>query len=179
MAQVAAAKQRRNKVDFAIVVASVSAWSLAVFAGVSWLFALFSLKAALVAAGLSACAFFEFRGVAGLKRMDLRAPARLAWNQFGLAVLIAAYCVWSALSAWYGPNPYAQAVATTPELGDMLEPFEDVMRQITVGVYALVLVLSVCIQASTIVYYRSRRKIIAAYLKETPGWIVELDRQNR
>ena len=175
LAQRSAAKRRRGKVDRAVVVATVSAWSLAVFAALSWPFGLFSLKGAFIAAGLSACAWFEFRGRNGLRRLEVGAPARLAWNQLGLAGVISVYCVWSAYAAWTGPSAYAQAIERTPELAEMLEPFAGVIRQVTVGAYGLVLVLTLMVQAGVIGYYRSRRKFVEAYLSETPGWVLALE----
>lgn len=176
LAQRDAAKERRKKIDRAIVVSTISAWSLAVFAALSLPFALFGLKAAFIAAGLGVCAFFEFRGRSGLKQLDVEAPARLGWNQFALALVIAGYCVWSAYDAWFGPSPYAEAIATTPELENVLQPLDGLIRQVTTGAYVVVGVLTLFVQAATVSYYRSRRKFIEKYLSETPAWVLQLDR---
>lgn len=158
-------------------VATYSAWSFAVFAALSLPFALFSLKGLFIAAGLVLGAVFEFRGRHALQRLDPVAPRRLALNQLVFAGVIAVYCVWSAATAWFGPSPYAAAIAATPEISDMIAPFADLIQQVTVAAYGLVLFVGLTYQAFLIRYYFTRQKPLQNYLSNTPAWVLELHRK--
>ena len=173
----AAARVAYRPIRRAIGVAAFSAWSLAVFAGLSLPFALFSLKGVFIATGLTWCAVFEFRGGAALRRLDPAAPRRLALNQAVFTGFIAGYCVWSAVSIWFGPSPYEAAVAANPEIGELLEPIADVIRQITVAAYGIVLFVGLIYQACMIRYYLTRRRHLQRYLDDTPAWVLELHRR--
>ncbi|MEM7624040.1 MAG: hypothetical protein AAF333_00275 [Planctomycetota bacterium] len=175
-AQFAAAREAYRPLRRALRVVTFSAWSLAVFAGLSLPFALFSFKGLFIATGLTVCAVFEFRGRRALRRLDPTAPGKLALNQLVFTGFIAVYCLWSAATAWFGPSPYAAAIAANPEIGEMLEPFADTIRHVTVAAYGIVLFVGVVYQALVIRYYLTRRKPLERYLNQTPAWVLELHR---
>ncbi len=172
--QLADAARLRRPLDRAARVATVSAWSLAVFAALSLPFAFFSLKGLAVAAGLIYVAVGEFRGRAALRRVDPRAPVLLARNQAALAAVLTVYCVWCMVDARTGPSLYEQAVADTPELAAVLEPMQDSIRDITFYAYGLILAVGLVVQALVIRYYLSRRRPLDAYLQNTPEWVRDL-----
>jgi len=170
------AKKRRRKIDRTIDMAAVSAWSLAIFAALSLPFAFSSFKAAFITAGLALCAYFEFRGRAGLKRLELRAPSLLARNQAALAGIIAMYCGGSVYDAWFGDSIFTSIIQQAPEVAELLEPYETLIRQVTAGTYAVVAFITLIVQAFVIRYYASRRRLIEQYIAETPAWVLQLDK---
>ena len=176
-AQLAVARLARKPIDRALRVIGFSAWTLGIFAALSVPFAITGLRAAFVAVVLVVCAYFEFRGRDEFKRLDPAAITTLATNQAALGVGLVVYCLWSAAAAWWGPDPYAQAVERTPEIAEIMGDIGGMMRQLMVGFYGVVLVLGVAYQIAMVAYYRSRRKPLERYLDETPAWILALDKR--
>ncbi|MEM1027179.1 MAG: hypothetical protein AAGJ38_03765 [Planctomycetota bacterium] len=171
-AQLAAAQIAYGPIRRALRVVAFSAWTLALFAVLSLPFAFFSAKGAYAAACLIGTAVFEFRGRAALRRLDTRGVTILTRNQIVLTGLMSVYCLWSMATAWFGPDRYAQAVERYPELGELLAPYSDLFRQLTVAVYAIVLVVGWLVQALVIRYYATRRRHVEQYLAQTPEWIL-------
>ncbi|MBB6431206.1 hypothetical protein HNQ40_003012 [Algisphaera agarilytica] len=150
--------------------------TLALAALVSLSFALFSFKGLVAAVGLSAAAWFEFRGYAKLRRLDPQGVTILTRNQVGLTVLIVGYCLWCLADAWFGPDPYEKVVSLRPELAQPLEPYAGIFRQMVVMIYVIVLAVSLPVQALVIRYYATRRGNFRAYLDQTPGWVLRWNR---
>ncbi|MEO1236680.1 MAG: hypothetical protein AAFX76_07830 [Planctomycetota bacterium] len=173
-AQLAAAKLAHAPIRRAVRVATFSAVTLAVFAVLSLPFAVFGWRAAFVAACLAACTVFEFRGRNALRRLDPAGPRVLTFNQIGLTAGLTVYCLWSAHAAWFGPDLYAEAVARNPEIADLLEPYRDLFRQLTVAFYGVVLVVGLAFQAAVIAYYHTRRHSLRRLLDDTPAWARDL-----
>lgn len=178
-AQLAAAHLAYAPIRRAMRVAMFSASTLALFAVLSMPFALFSLKGAFAALGLAVTAVFEFRGRAALGRLEVSGVQTLVWNQIALTGLMTVYCLWSIAGAWFGPDQYAQIIARNPELGDLLAPYADLFRQMTVGIYGIVLIVGLLVQALVIRYYATRRRHVEKYLAQTPAWILAWNRAKR
>lgn len=168
------ARKAHRPIARAVRVASISAWSLAVFAVLNAPFAPFSGRAAFAAIALGIVAFFEFRGRNALARFDPAGPRILTRNQLALTALLLIYCAWSAALAWYGPSPYAETAAQSPEVADLLAPYEDLIRQIMVGAYAIVALVGVAFQALIIRYYHTRTGKLQTFLEQTPTWAFTL-----
>src|SRR5262245_5723658 len=109
--ELALAAERAIPVRKAVRVASFNAWVTGIIAALSLPFAIFSLSGFLVAAGLCAVAYNEFRGRRRLLEFDPSAASLLAWNQVGFLTLIVVYCVWSMYSGLTGGGMFAKELA--------------------------------------------------------------------
>jgi hypothetical protein len=172
------AKTRRKKIDRAIAVASFNGWSIGIFAALSALFLPLSLSllGVLVTLGLGAVAYHEFKGRRMLRALDVRGPRLLGFNQIGFGVVIVGYCVWNLAVELGGPGAYAQTIQEHPELGEILGSTEGLYRMAVVLVYGTVIVLTIPYQALMAWYYFSRSKHLETYIRQTPGWVTDLER---
>ncbi len=163
------ANERLNKrILGAAKVATVNAWTLAVFGGLSVMAGVFSPTGLVVGAGLLAVAWNEFRGRGLLRKLDLEGPRVLAWNQIALAGGVLVYCAWSSYQAW---------------AGDELAQFEDVLgvsaeeiARLAILVYAIVFLVTAVVLGFTARYHFVRERRLEQYLGETPEWVVDIQR---
>ena len=183
--QLAQANQRAAKLRKAGGVALFNAVTVGIFAGASLLFALVSplfgewdLLALAMGLGFAAVAWNEFRGRKLIRGFDPRGPGVLGWNQLGLMGLLIGYCAWQIAKAWFGPNPYAEAIERGPMLASTLGPLGDLYKTLTIVVYGAVIAGTVLFQGLNALYYFTRRKHLVAYLDETPPWVVQLQRHS-
>lgn len=174
--QIAQAQQRRKKISRATKIASFNAWSFAVLAGFSLLFALFSLGSLIAAAVLAGLAWNEFRGRRQLQLLDQRGPATLGINQIVCCIAVVLYCGFKITTALTGPGPYAQSMEQSPEIAAMLEPMQELLKTATISAYVLILIVGVAVQGATAWFYFSRKRWLDDYLQQTPGWVVDLQR---
>jgi hypothetical protein len=177
--QVADANVRARKIRSAAGVAKFNAWSTAIVAVLAAPFAFTSLSGLFVAVGLSIVAFNEFRGRRLLLNFDPRGPTLLGWIQIGFLALIVVYCVWMLVTGLTGSSSFAAELQANPELREVLgsgEELDQIYKLVVVAVYGSVIVLSVIYQGANAYYYFSRRKYLSAYLRDTPGWVVDLQR---
>lgn len=177
--ELAQANLRAKKVRRAASVAAFNGWAAGIFAVLSAPFAMFSIAGFLITTGLALIAANEFRGRRGLLRFDPDASSVLGWNQIALGGLIVLYSAWMLYTNLSAGGPFAGELEAHPELTsalDSLEGFDDLFAMIVLAVYGSVIVLSVVFQGGNAYYYFSRREYVEAYLKETPDWVVELQR---
>ncbi len=154
-------------------VASFNGWTFAIFAGLSILFGLFSLTGLLMGVGLGVIARNEFVGRKRLRALD-PAGLDLLWrNQVGLMVLIVVYCLWSMYSVTRAPDP--QMAELTELLG---EGTGELVQSLTVTVYAVVIGATVIFQGLNARYYHARVAKIEEYLRETPPWVIDLQKSS-
>jgi hypothetical protein len=166
--ELALANARAQKILAATKVATFNGWTIGAFAAITLLFALFSLTALVIGVALAIVARNEFRGRGLLRRFDARGPQLLGWNQVGFMTLIIAYSVWSIYGALTNPLPQLE------ELEAVLGTTEDLITNLTVAVYAVVIVLTLLFQGLNARYYFARIKLVQEYLEETPAWIIDL-----
>ena len=174
--QLAAAKAAGKRIARAVTVAQFDGWSVGAFAALTLLFGFTSVSGILIAAGMGAVAFLELRGAARIRQLQPEAARVLGFNQLALGGLLIAYAAWQIFSHLTGTGEYAQLAASDPQLGQMLAPVEDLTRLIVVGVYAGVIVASLVAQGGLAMFYFSRVKHIRAYVRQTPEWIVNLQK---
>ena len=180
--ELTAAARRGAPIRRAARVASFNAWSSAIFAALSAPFALFSLAGLLVFAALAAVAWNEFRGRRRLLDFDPAGPSILGWNQLGLLAMIAVYCLWALYSNLWGGGSMEAQLRTNPQLSaaiGSMQGFDDLYRTIVILLYGSVIALSIVFQGANALYYFSRRKYVEAYLRETPAWVIDLERATR
>ena len=159
--------------------AAFNGWTIGVIAALSAQFALFSVAGMLTTAGLYVLAFIEFRGRRRLLQYDPSGATLLGWNQIGLLTLILAYCLWQLWTGLNGPSSLAAELQAQPELGDALGSLEEVdslYKDVVIAFYGTVIALSVIVQGVNAFYYFTRRKHVVACVRESPEWVLDLER---
>ncbi len=177
--EIAAAHDRARKIRKAAGVANFNGWVTGFFAVTSIPFAFFSLISFIVMAGLSIVTYNEFMGRKRLLRFDPKAAAFLGWNQIGFLALIICYCLWMLVAGLMSEGPFAAELEAKPELRevfDSVDGFDVLYKMIIAAVYGLVIFLSVIFQGFNAFYYFTRRKFLDAYVRETPDWVINLQR---
>ena len=179
--ELARARERSTTVRKAARVASFNGWVTAIIAAFSALFTIlfFSMVGLLVTLGLALVAYNEFRGRKRLLAFDPSGATLLGRNQLGLLTLILVYCVWALYSGLYGANTVEAQLRANPDLSSAIgsvEGFDALYRLIVVALYGSVIVLSILFQGANAIYYFTRRRHVERYLRETPEWVVKLQR---
>ena len=170
------ARKRFRKIRRAVGVAMFNGWTIGLFAALSLVIGLFSLTSLLIGMALGVVAYNELNGAKMLRRLDTRAPGRLALGQLGLCGVLIAYALWSIYSLQTGPSPYEAALAAGGQATAIVGSIEQFEKMITFAVYGGLIVGSLLFQGGTAWYYFSRAKHIRAYATQTPAWIIELER---
>lgn len=152
-------------------VAAFNGWSIGAFAAITLLFGLFSLTTLVLGAGMAVVARNEFRGRAAILRSDPAGPELLWRNQIGFMGLLIAYCLWSIYWTVAGPDP--QIAELTELLGAGMD---ELVRSLTITVYVAVIAATALFQGLNARYYFRRIELIKAYLRDTPDWVLELQR---
>ena len=175
----AAATERGKPIRRAGRVATFNAWTTAILAALSAPFAVFSLAGLLVFAALAAIAWNEFRGRRRLLELDPAGASILGRNQLGLLAMIIIYCMWALYSNLWGGGSIEAELRANPQLGAAIgsvQGFDELYRTIVVVLYGSVIALSAVFQGANALYYFSRRKYVARYVRETPAWVIDLKR---
>jgi hypothetical protein len=170
------AHQRARKIRRAVQVALFNGWTVGVFAVISLLSGILSLTGLVLGGALAIVAYNEFNGAKLLRRLDLRAPRRLAWNQLGLCCVIIAYSVWGLYTGLSGPSPYGSALPAAGQAAPILKSIEHLQTTITLAVYGSLIFGSIILQGGTAWYYLTRTRHIQAYASQTPQWVIDLQR---
>ncbi len=173
------AQERARPIRRAARVASFNAWATGILAALSAPFALFSVTGLLVTVGLAAVAYNEFRGRRHLLAFDPAGANILGWNQLGLLTMIIVYCLWMIYTGLTGADSFATELRAIPDFEAALgspDQFGDLYRVMVFAVYGTVIVLSLVFQGLNALYYFTRRKYVEAYVRETPPWVVDLQR---
>lgn len=182
--QLANAKLRAKKVRKAGIVAMVNGYTLAVFSGGSFLFAAVSamfgeldIIGLVMGVGLALVAWNEFRGRASLLRFELRGCRMLGWNQLGLMAMVIAYAAWMLSKALWGANPYEEAMAQEAALAGTFGSIGQLYKTLSLALYGGLIVGTLIFQGLNSLYYFTRRKHVEAHLRETPEWVMDLQRR--
>ena len=173
-AQIENARVRGRKIRRAATVAAVDAWCSAVFAVLTLLSAIFSPIC--LAFGLAFCvtAFNSFRGLRRLRRIDASAPRLLALNQILLAAIVITYALYSIWSIW--PGHGGSASPADDEMKQLPEEYQHIIRDAEFGLYISLLAGTIAAQGAAAWYYITRKKYLITYLRETPQWVIDLQR---
>ncbi len=170
--QINAACRSARSITRASGVATFSGWSMAAFALVSALPALFgSLGAIVPAAVLGGIAWNEIRGAGMLRRFDPAGPRRLAINQVVLAAFIVVY----SLVQLYLSTTASPLEAYGGSTGDAQvdELVTSMTRTVSYGLYGSMAVLGILIPGLTAWYYHSRGPKLRRFAQANPAWVVE------
>ena len=79
-------------------------------------------------------------------------------------------------SSTNGTGEYAALAASDPQLGQMLQPVEDLTRSITYAIYAGLIAVAVFAQGGLSLYYFTRGKYVRAYVAQTPEWVLAVQK---
>ncbi len=183
------AEASARRFAFAPKLATWNGASMLLGAAVSLLLGLFDHGLLLSAAVLGACGYVELAHGKKLREYDPRAPLRLALNQLVLLVLVVGYAALKLRAALSGQSSLTAELAEHPELADMLSQVDDpnivqaldsmgeMYRWGVVAVYSGLIGVALLLQGGVAAYYLSRRKHLAAFLANTPPWVIEFLRR--
>lgn len=167
-----AGRRRMKKVRRAASVAVLSGWTLAIFGAMTLLGVVFGSLTSLVLGGLLiGLGVNEIRGGNEIRRLHLRGPRRLGWNQIALAVVIGVYAGWKLLVVATG-DPLEAYGGSTGD-ADMDEMLTGLTTSISYALYGGVLVVGTLVPILTARYYFSRARHIRAMVDATPDWVVQ------
>ena len=152
-------------------VAGFNGWTIGFFAVVSILFGIFSLSGFVVGVGLAVVTRNEFVGRTRIRGLDLGGLELLWRNQVGFLALIIGYCFWSMYATVAFPD------AQMTEVMDLLgEGMGEMVQQLTLIVYGAVIVATAIFQGLNARYYFIRVARMRDYLRDTPEWVIDLQR---
>jgi hypothetical protein len=165
------ARQRARGFMKAARTATFNIWTIGSFGAITLLFGLFSLTALVLGIGMAVVTWNEYRGRTMLRRFDPAGPRLLGRNQLGLMALIVVYAVWSMVQTRAHPDP---ELAQMDQIlgGDT----SGLVAQLTMIVYLGVIAVTVIFQGLMARYYFRRIPMVEAYLRDTPGWVLDLQR---
>lgn len=173
IAEIELGRRHARNVRRAAAVASISGWTLAVFALSSLPMGFFGDWPALgIGLALAGVAFNELKGADQLRQFDVRAPKRLAYGQLFLGIAIAGYAAWK----WYAQSrrsPLAAYGGSTgsAEVDAMLVDITDSVTPIIWGSVAFLGLLTCWLTAA---YYASKSKTVRVFRERTPPWVIEV-----
>ena len=163
------------KVRRTISIASLNAWSFAVFAAASTVLlfgSTFTIAGVGITFALFAVSYNEFRGKKMLGELKPGGCDVLGWNQLGLLAALSVYCVWSIIWGFLYPSPLSEILTEHPEI---LEPYSEIERRdiremfdilddmwagIIAAVYGGVILGTLIYQGGNAWYYFTRRKYV-------------------
>jgi hypothetical protein len=169
--ELADARAAGRSIRRAVIFANIDAAALFAASAISLLIGLLSPTSFIVGLALAVIASLEMRGASQLKRLDESAPRRLAWNQLALGTFLALYSIWRIYHGLHGPTGYEEITQLDPRLGQSIE---DMSRSFTVATYACLILVAIFAQGGAALYYFTRAKHIRSYLRQTPGWILQM-----
>ena len=168
--ELATAMHRAAKILGAAKVAAFTGWTVMVCGLLTLLLTLFSPTGVLLGGALLMVAWNELEGRKQIQRFHEGGPRRLARNQLWLLAVIAVYCLWSIYQARFYPAPGLS------EMEELLDLGEGFVAGATTAAYALVLAVATAFQLGMYRYHAARIGLLEEYVRETPAWIVEIQR---
>ena len=160
----------------AVSYARFDGWSVAVFAILTGGCGITSPTTLILGVGMGAVAWYELRQASRVASADRSAPKRLALNLLALSALLVGYAVvrlFQGIDAGELAMIRGQLAAADPAMADMVESMATLISRL---VYGTLIVVSICLQGGTALFYHSRRKAVEAYLRGTPEWVRTINR---
>jgi hypothetical protein len=174
--QIGQARIRGKTIRRCASIANGSAWTIAIFGALSFLTGIGSIPAMVLGVGMCVLAHFEFQGAKGIRKLHPEAAWHLARNQLILGAALLLYAGVSLIMALSGPSELQKAVGNDPQLTQMLGNFTELERTGYIVFYGIVGFAAIVGCGGTALYYVRRKPHIERYLRETPPWIIELER---
>jgi hypothetical protein len=155
----------------AVLYARFDGWTIGVFAALTVVCGISSPTTLLLGGGMGIIAWFELRQATRLAMGDVDASRRLALNQVALAGLLIAYAIWQ----MFRGADNAELDMIRSQLGGadpaMAEMIESIARVLPIVVYGTLIIVAVCVQGGTALFYRSRGKAVDAFVRKSPEWV--------
>jgi hypothetical protein len=174
--ELAEARKSLRKVGRAISVARFDGWTIAIFAGLTFLMGVTDLGNILMALGLGAVAYFELTGASRLRRLDGSAIRMLGFNQFGMAALLTLYALWRIHVELSGGGMITTMIQSDPMDAQVLGPWQNFGHSLVIAFYGAVIAVAILGMGGMAWFYFSRRKYLEAYLTHTPQWIIAMQK---
>jgi hypothetical protein len=174
--QLANANVALRKVQRAVSIARFDGWTVAIFAALTALFGITDPVTLLIALVMACMGVIELHGARRLQRLDARAARTLGLNQLALGALVILYALAHVYAELSGPGVYDSLAAADPQLSQMLQPVKNLTHSIALAAYTSLILVAFVAQGGLARFYFSRRKLIDAYLLQTPPWITAVQR---
>jgi hypothetical protein len=173
------AAERSKKIRRAASVATLDGSIMALFTAVCLASAIFDFwSGILLGIALGIVTINSFRGAAGIRRFDPSAARLLTFNQFFLAFSVIVYAAIALYLATRTPLLADPQLKQIKELDPtMAANIQSLTDLVTKTLYIGLIVGTAIAQGLTAWYYWSRKKMIEDYLEQTPGWAVDLQKQ--
>ncbi len=173
--QLQVARFTMRKIRRAVAMAWFDGVTIGVFGLLTLIFGLTDPTSLLLGGGMMAVAIVELTAASRLKRLDATAARTLAWNQVALGSMLLIYAIWQLFHIDTAAT-YAELTKTDPELRQMLEPVEGLTTLVMQCVYGALIVVAIFGQGGMALYYHFRRRSVESYTKQTPEWILTMQR---
>lgn len=168
------ARESGRRIRRAVSAALFDAWSIGIFAALTFLLSLGSVWGMGMGLLMGVIACVEFREAQRLRRLDASALRRLALNQLALAALLIVYAVWNLLDPGIESALRRALPADDPQIRSLVGSIEQLVRIISTLVYGTLILVAVAVQGSMAAYYLSRSKYVREHLRRTPQWIIQM-----
>jgi len=175
--ELATARAALRKIGRAVTVARFDGWTLAVFAGLTFLMAAFDWTNMIVGIGLGAIACVELYGANRLRRLEPAAIRLLGFNQLTLGALLILYALWRIHAESSGGGLLAAATASDPQAAPLLQSYQGLGQSIVIAFYGTLIAIAILGMGGMALFYSSRRKYLTAYLGQTPQWIIAMQKE--
>lgn len=174
--QIAAARKRGKAIQRCASIATGSAWTIALFGALTVVTSLFSPIGLILGVGMCVLSHFEFRGAREIKRLNPIAPKHLARNQVILGLLVMLYSAGTLWSSLTHPSELQEALGNEAQVSSLVGSITQFERMGYIALYSTMIAAAILGCGGTALYYARQQKNIEAYVRETPSWIIELQR---
>ena len=175
LGQLQAARTDMRKLRRAVSVATFDGWTLGIFGALTVLMGLTDPTNLVLGIAMVAAALVELRSVPRLRMLDPAIPKRLAINQLAMGAVLLLYAGWRmVVTLRSGAGELMSLAGTDPQVRQIIEPFDGLMRMVTLAVYCGMMVIAIFGQGGMALYYFSRGRHLQDYLTRTPPWIIAM-----
>jgi len=174
--ELAAARTALRKIARAVTVARFDGWTIAIFAGLTLLMGITDVSNIIIGVGLGVVAFVELQGASKLRRLDVAAIRMLGFNQLSLGGLLILYALWRIHAESSGGGLLASVAESDPQDAQALGTLLSGSHWIVTGFYGILIAVAILGMGGMALFYFSRRKYLAAYLTQTPQWIIAMQK---
>ncbi len=164
------AKERIRPLLKAVRRTRLNTWSLGIAAALTIAFGMSSVSALLLGIGMAVATWYEHRGGALLRRFDPKGPRLLGRNQLGLMAEVVVYALWEIYKAKVHPD------ADLAQMEVLGGDTAGLITSLTIIMWVAVIATTGLLQGFMARYYFKRGPMAEAYVRDTPAWVIELQR---
>jgi hypothetical protein len=171
--EMAIARVAYRRISRAVWVARTDGMILIAFGALTIIGGIGSISAMAAGAVLAVIGWIEWRGSDRLRKFDPRALSTLMLNQLVLGGLLILYSLVQLVSEMMGRGLTADLNGDLSEFG-VVDTGE--LHALVMLFYVALIFIAVPCMGGLAYYYFTRQKYVDAYLKETPDWIVAMQK---